>query len=66
MGRQLMIITPAKPHLSVAKGLVEDRRQRVQVGRPVLTSRIARASYGVFHKTKYNPKIHLDEGLCPG
>jgi hypothetical protein len=60
-GLYIQIITSSEPQLAVAKGLVEDRRQKLESGRSVLTTRIARASYGVICMREFDPNIHFGE-----
>jgi hypothetical protein len=57
----MVIIPSTEPQLAVAKGLVEDRRQKLEAGDPILTKRIARASYGVICSDIYDPKKHLGD-----
>jgi hypothetical protein len=64
-GLRLQIVTSAEPQLAVAKGLVEDRRQKLQRGRSVIATRVARASYGVLCMKEYNPSIHILEDMKP-
>jgi len=53
-----------EPQLVVVKGLLLDRMQRLESGSvPVIVSRIARSSYGVVCKAKYDPNIHLNENV---
>lgn len=55
----ISIIRSQEPQLSVVKGLVMDRKQRILSGSATLTTRIARASYGVLCRQPYNPAIHV-------
>jgi len=56
----ITIIRSQEPKLSVVKGLVMDRKQRLVSGRAALKTRIARASYGVLCRQLYNPNIHVN------
>ncbi len=57
----LYVFKSQEPRLSVAKGLVMDRRQKLVTGGSALKTRIARASYGVLCREPYNPSIHVGE-----
>ncbi|PQE13605.1 hsp70 family chaperone protein [Rutstroemia sp. NJR-2017a BVV2] len=59
----LRIIKSQEPRLSVVKGLVIDRRQKLTSGAAALNTRIARASYGVLCRQLYDPKIHMGEEI---
>ncbi|KAI1333540.1 hypothetical protein F5Y15DRAFT_410294 [Xylariaceae sp. FL0016] len=60
--QQTKIIQAPDPQLVVVKGLLLDRLQGLDSGlAPVIVSRIARASYGLICKAKYNPQIHFGE-----
>ncbi|KAK6853859.1 hsp70 family chaperone [Apiospora arundinis] len=60
--RNVKILQALEPQLVVVKGLLLDRMQRLDSGSvPVIVSRIARSSYGVVCKTKYDPNIHVNE-----
>jgi hypothetical protein len=56
---RMAIIRSQEPRLSVVKGLVMDRRQRLVTGTAALKTRIARASYGVLCRQIYNPNYHI-------
>ncbi|KAI8960398.1 hypothetical protein F5Y11DRAFT_358482 [Daldinia sp. FL1419] len=59
---QVKVLQAPDPQLVVVKGLLLDRLQNLESGlAPVIVSRVARASYGLVCKTKYNPEIHIDE-----
>ncbi|OTB11872.1 hypothetical protein K445DRAFT_26131 [Daldinia sp. EC12] len=61
---QVKVLQAPDPQLVVVKGLLLDRLQNLESGlAPVIVSRVARASYGLVCKTKYNPEIHLDEDI---
>jgi hypothetical protein len=45
----------------VVKGLVQDRLQKWDAGRPVLTTRICRMSLGIVCDMRYNAKLHLGQ-----
>lgn len=61
---QVKVLQAPDPQLVVVKGLLLDRLQKLDSGlAPVIVSRVARASYGIVCKTKYNPAIHLDEEI---
>jgi hypothetical protein len=57
----ITVIVSDDPQLAVVKGLLEDRQQQYDTGSKCLTTRIARASYGVICKYPYNPMIHIGE-----
>jgi hypothetical protein len=56
---RMSIIRSQEPRLSVVKGLVMDRKQRLVTGTAALKTRIARASYGVLCRQIYNPNYHI-------
>lgn len=56
------ILQALEPQLVVVKGLLLDRMQRLDSGStPVIVSRVARSSYGVVCKQKYDPNIHFNQ-----
>jgi hypothetical protein len=55
---QMSIIRSQEPRLSVVKGLVMDRKQKLTSGTAALKTRIARASYGVLCREIYDSSIH--------
>jgi hypothetical protein len=59
----ITVIVSDDPQLAVVKGLLEDRRQQYDTGSNCLTTRIARASYGVVCKCRYNPMLHIGEDV---
>ncbi|KAK8867494.1 Hsp70 chaperone protein [Apiospora arundinis] len=62
--RNVKILQAMEPQLVVVKGLLLDRMQRLDSGSlPVIVSRIARSSYGVVCKVKYDPNIHVNEDV---
>ncbi|KAI1409476.1 hypothetical protein F5Y13DRAFT_169905 [Hypoxylon sp. FL1857] len=62
--QQTKVLQAPDPQLVVVKGLLLDRLQQLDSGlAPVIVSRVARASYGVVCKTKYNPAIHSNEEI---
>jgi hypothetical protein len=62
--KQVKILQAPDPQLVVVKGLLLDRLQKLDSGNaPVIISRIARASYGMVCKSKYDPNIHVDQIL---
>ncbi|ESZ94388.1 hypothetical protein SBOR_5252 [Sclerotinia borealis F-4128] len=61
IAHRIRILKSQEPRLSVVKGLVIDRRQRIKFGAATLKMRVARASYGVLCRQEYNPEIHLGE-----
>lgn len=62
--RNVKILQAMEPQLVVVKGLLLDRMQKLESGSvPVIVSRIARSSYGVVCKAKYDPNIHLNENV---
>ena len=64
---QLQVIPSNDPQLVVVKGLLLDRQQRSEAGEAasVLSSRIARASYGVVVQEIYEPAMHANEDVLP-
>lgn len=60
---QVKVLQTPNPQLVVVKGLLLDRLQKLESPTPVIINRIARASYGVVCKTRYNPAIHFDEDI---
>ncbi|KAF4625520.1 hypothetical protein G7Y89_g12649 [Cudoniella acicularis] len=54
----MSIVRSQEPRLSVVKGLVMDRKQKLILGTAALKSRIARASYGVACRQIYDPIRH--------
>lgn len=62
--RTVKILQAMEPQLVVVKALLLDRMQRLESGSvPVIVSRIARSSYGVVCKARYDPNIHLNENV---
>jgi hypothetical protein len=59
--RNIEIKVSDEPQLAVIKGLLEDRKQQYETGSNCLATRIARASYGVICRVKYEPGVHMDE-----
>ncbi|KAI1811330.1 hypothetical protein GGS20DRAFT_563476 [Poronia punctata] len=60
--RQVKIVQAPDPQLVVVRGLLLDRLQSLEATlAPVIVGRIARASYGIVCKRKYNPEIDTDE-----
>ncbi|KAK8036255.1 Hsp70 family chaperone [Apiospora rasikravindrae] len=58
---RVAILCAQEPQLVVVRGLLEDRKQRIETGSiSVLASRIARVSYGVVVKQVYSPVHHFD------
>jgi len=54
---QVTILRAQEPQLVVVRGLLEERKQKMRSGNlSVLASRVARASYGVVIKEKYDAK----------
>ncbi len=67
----MSIIKSRFPQLSVVKGLVVDKRQKLESGVSLLTTRVARRSYGVICMEEYNPNKHLGadiimDSIIPG
>ena len=56
---RISIVRSQEPRLSVVKGLVMDRKQRLVSGTAALKTRIARASYGVLCRQLYDPNYHI-------
>lgn len=59
----MSIIRCKFPQLAVVKGLVVDKRQKLDSGMSLLTYRVARRSYGVVCREEWNPNIHIDEDV---
>lgn len=58
------VVDCVDPQLAVVRGLLHDQQQRWETGSvPVLSTRIARASYGVIVKQVYSPEMHFSEDL---
>ena len=61
---QIQILQAPDPQLVVVKGLLLDRLQKLDSGLThVIVSRVARASYGLVCKVKYDPEIHFNETI---
>ncbi|KAJ8071465.1 hypothetical protein OCU04_001785 [Sclerotinia nivalis] len=61
IAHRIRILKSQEPRLSVVKGLVTERRQRIKHGAATLKTRVARASYGVLCRQEYDPEIHVGE-----
>ncbi|KAL4723347.1 hypothetical protein ACLX1H_009839 [Fusarium chlamydosporum] len=62
--RNIIVIPSQDPQLIVARGVLENKRQRMESGnKSVLSSWIARASYGVIVQEVYMPAQHFDEDI---
>ncbi|KAI1056580.1 hypothetical protein LB507_002025, partial [Fusarium sp. FIESC RH6] len=62
--RNIVVIPSQDPQLVVARGVLENKRQRMESGnKSVLSSWIARASYGVIVQEVYLPAQHFDEDV---
>lgn len=59
----MSIIRCKFPQLAVVKGLVVDKRQKLESGLSLLTYRVARRSYGVVCREVWDPNIHVDEDV---
>jgi len=59
----MSIIRCKFPQLAVVKGLVVDKRQKLESGTSLLTYRVARRSYGIVCREEWNPNIHVDEDV---
>lgn len=59
----MSIIRCKFPQLAVVKGLVVDKRQKLESGTSLLTYRVARRSYGIVCREEWNPNIHVDEDI---
>jgi len=59
----MSIIRCKFPQLAVVKGLVVDKRQKLESGMSLLTYRIARRSYGIVCREAWDPSIHVDEDV---
>jgi hypothetical protein len=55
----ISIIRSQEPRLSVVKGLVMDRKQKLVSWSAALKTRIARASYEVLCRQPYDPSVHV-------
>ncbi|KAL8366622.1 hypothetical protein RB595_010471 [Gaeumannomyces hyphopodioides] len=53
------------PQLVIVRGLLLNRQQDLHGGRPVLATRIARASYGILVQTPFDPNKHAPEEKVP-
>ncbi|KAH7228493.1 uncharacterized protein BKA55DRAFT_716290 [Fusarium redolens] len=61
---EVAVVPCREPQLAVARGLLLDHQQRWETGTiPVLTLRIARASYGVVVQQVYSPASHFGEDI---
>ncbi|KAI1326628.1 hypothetical protein F5Y16DRAFT_421650 [Xylariaceae sp. FL0255] len=61
---RVKLVQAPDPQLVVIKGLLLDRLQSLESNiAPVIVSRVARASYGMICKSKYNPEIHAGEAV---
>lgn len=65
---RVAVIPCNDPQLVVVRGLLLDRQQRWQTNntKPILASRLARASYGVIVEQTYSPEVHIGEGVRVG
>ncbi|VUC31020.1 unnamed protein product [Clonostachys rosea] len=63
----VVIVPCQEPQLVVVRGLLLEQQQKIATGAPagVLTSRIARASYGVVIKVPFSPTYHDEEDASP-
>lgn len=61
--RQVVVVPCQEPQLIVVRGLLLDRQQRAETGNTILSTRIARMSYGVVVQELYNPEVHFDEDV---
>ncbi|CAG2000479.1 unnamed protein product [Fusarium graminearum] len=62
--RNIIVIPSQDPQLVVARGVLENKRQRMESSnKSVLSSWIARASYGVIVQEVYMPAQHFDEDI---
>ncbi|KAF4464878.1 hsp70 [Fusarium albosuccineum] len=62
--RNIIVVPSQDPQLVVVRGILENKRQRMESGdKSVLTTWIARASYGVIVQEVYSPAKHFDEDL---
>ena len=58
------IIPCTDPQLVVVRGLLLDRQQKMETGNmSVLSSRVARASYGIIVSEVYSPSQHFNEDV---
>jgi hypothetical protein len=60
----MSIIRCKFPQLAVVKGLVVDKRQKLECGTSLLTFRVARRSYGIVCREAWDPNIHLGEEVA--
>lgn len=59
--RSIVVIPSQDPQLIVARGVLENKRQKIESGnKSVMSSWIARASYGVIVQEVYMPAHHFD------
>uniref|UniRef100_A0A0B7KIY5 Hsp70 family chaperone n=1 Tax=Bionectria ochroleuca TaxID=29856 RepID=A0A0B7KIY5_BIOOC len=63
----VVIVPCQEPQLVVVRGLLLEQQQKIATGSPagVLTSRIARASYGVVIKVPFSATYHDEEDASP-
>ena len=57
--RQLRVLDSDSGQLAVVQGLLHDRQHVYTLGRPILSSRCSRASYGVLCNAEYDKKRHV-------
>jgi hypothetical protein len=63
--KDMSIIRSQFPQLAVVKGLIADKRQKLELGTSLLTYRVARRSYGMVCMEPYDPNIHIGEDSMP-
>ncbi|KAF4961625.1 hypothetical protein FSARC_10115 [Fusarium sarcochroum] len=62
--RSIVVIPSQDPQLVVVRGVLENKRQKMESGnKSVLSTWIARASYGVIVQEVYMPAHHFDEDV---
>ena len=57
----MKIIIPSDPQMVVVKGLVHDRRQKLELELPVIAERVSRASYGVLCNHVYHKRMNIQD-----
>lgn len=61
----LLVVRSSEPQMAVVKGLVEYERQKLLTNISLIPKRIARASYGVVCRMRYDPSYHFGEDTIP-
>ncbi|CAG7557804.1 unnamed protein product [Fusarium equiseti] len=62
--QNMRVVVSRNPQTTVVRGLLEDQNQKLETGdMPVLATYVARSSYGVVCRQKYDPTRHMGERL---